>query len=61
MHKIDGPALVECLRGCQRNRITHQQTLFSLATKIQFQKTVNPVNKLVIPGILACKGPEKTA
>lgn len=29
----------------------HRQPLFSLATKIQFQQTVNPVNTFMVPGI----------
>ena len=29
----------------------HRQPLFSLATKIQFQQAVNPVNTFMVPGI----------
>lgn len=51
MHKIDGPALIECFRCRQHCWGSHRQTLLSLAAKIQFQRTVNPVNTFMVLGI----------
>lgn len=51
MHKINGPTLVHRSRCGQRNRITQGPSLFSFATKIQFQQAVNPVYTLMIPGV----------
>lgn len=52
MHKIDGPALVNCFRRRQWSRISHRQTLLSLTVKIQFKQAVNPVNAVMVPPVV---------
>ncbi len=51
MHKIDGPALVQRFWRRQWCRVTHWKSMLSLATEIQFQQAVDPVNTLMIRGV----------
>lgn len=51
MHKINRPALIQCLWRCLWYRITHRQTLFAFTAKVQLQQTIDPVNALMIPPI----------
>lgn len=51
VHKIDGPALIKCLKARQWRRVSYLQTQLAFATKIQPQGAVNLVNTLMIPGV----------
>lgn len=55
VHKVNGPALIQCSRSGQPSLIRRKQVLFFFATKIQYYQSVNPVHTYDSGDYLTCE------